>query len=445
MPAPKIIGELIERFAYNEKQYCSNTYNETQTRREFIDPFFEALAWDVNNSKGYSEKYKEVIHEDAIKVKGGTKAPDYCFRIGGKRVFFVEAKRPSVNVHGDANPAYQLRRYAWTAHLQLSLVTNFREFAVYDTRIEPRQADKASVARVKYVRYTDYLKEWDEISSIFSPESIPKGSFDRYAESTVAKKGTAGVDSAFLQVIEEWRDSLARNLALRNPTLTTIELNYAVQRTIDRILFLRICEDRGIEEYGSLRKFEADIYPQLADRFRQADEKYNSGLFHFHKEHDRPEPPDELTLTLVLDDAPLKAILRQLYYPDSPYEFSVLPADILGQVYEQFLGKVIRLTDGHRAVVEYKPDVKKAGGVFYTPTYIVTHMIENTVGTLCRDKTPKESSTLRILDPACGSGSFLIVAYQCLLDWHLNWYLANDPAKWAKGKELTCLDCFSQS
>lgn len=434
MPTPKLIEELVERFTNNEKQYCSSTYNETQTRREFIDPFFEALSWDVNNRKGYSERYKEVIHEDAIKVKGGTKAPDYCFRIGGNRVFFVEAKRPAINIHEDGSPAFQLRRYAWTAALPLSIVTNFREFAVYDTRIEPRQTDRASVARVKYLRYTEYLAQWDELVAIFSPEAIPKGSFDKYAESTIAKKGTTGVDSSFLKVIEEWRDALARNLALRNPSLTHIELNYAVQRTIDRILFLRICEDRGIEEYGSLRGIKTNVYRQLVDRFRQADEKYNSGLFHFHKEHERPEPPDELTLTLVLDDAPLKSILRHLYYPDSPYEFSVLPADILGQVYEQFLGKVIRLTDGHRAVVEYKPLVKKAGGIFYTPAYIVRHMTDSTVGFVCMGKTPKEVSALTVLDPACGSGSFLLVAYQYLLDWHLNWYLANNPEKWATGK-----------
>lgn len=434
MPTPKIIEDLVERFAYNESQYCSNTYNETQTRREFIDPFFEALAWDVNNRKGYSERYKEVIHEDAIKIKGGTKAPDYCFRIGGNRVFFVEAKRPSVNVYDDANPAFQLRRYAWTAHLHLSIVTNFREFAVYETRIEPRLNDRASVARVKYLKYTDYPKAWDELASIFSPEAIPRGSFDKYAESTTARKGTTGVDAAFLSVIERWRETLAKNFALRNPSLTQIELNYAVQRTIDRILFLRISEDRGIEEYGTLQKIQKNVYQQLGDRFRQADEKYNSGLFHFHKEHDRPEPPDELTLTLTVDDAPLKAILHELYYP-CPYEFSVFPSDILGHVYEQFLGKVIRLTEGHRAVVEYKPLVKKAGGVFYTPTYIVEHMTENTVETLCCGKTPKDAAALTILDPACGSGSFLIVAYQRLLDWHLNWYLANDPAKWAKGKQ----------
>jgi hypothetical protein len=137
---------------------------------------------------------------------------------------------------------------------------------------------------------------------------------------------------------------------------------------------------------------------------------------------------------IVIDDTPLKEIIRRLYYPESPYEFSVLPADILGQVYEQFLGKVIRLTSGHRAVVEDKPEVKKAGGVYYTPTFIVDYIVEYTVGKLLDGKTPAQAEKLRILDPACGSGSFLIAAYQYLLDWHRDWYSSNDPEKWAKGK-----------
>jgi hypothetical protein len=128
---------------------------------------------------------------------------------------------------------------------------------------------------------------------------------------------------------------------------------------------------------------------------------------------------------LAIDDKVLKDIVRRLYYPESPYEFSVLPADILGQVYEQFLGKVIRLTAGHRAVVEDKPEVKKAGGVYYTPTYIVDYIVKHTVGCLLEGKTPKQAADLHILDPACGSGSFLIGAYQYLLDWHRDWYAAD--------------------
>ncbi len=167
---------------------------------------------------------------------------------------------------------------------------------------------------------------------------------------------------------------------------------------------------------------------------------------------------------MTIDDIALKDIIKNLYYPDSPYEFSVLSADILGQVYEQFLGKVIRLTAGHRAVIEDKPEVKKAGGVYYTPTYIVDYIVKNTVGKLLEDGlqkeerikiplskggagvvnseihnpkskmkgiTPKVISKIRILDPACGSGSFLLGAYKYLLDWHRDWYVANGPEKWS--------------
>ena len=144
--------------------------------------------------------------------------------------------------------------------------------------------------------------------------------------------------------------------------------------------------------------------------------------------------PDELTLDLAIDDKVLREILRSLYFPDSPYEFSVLSADILGQVYEQFLGKVIRITPAHHAKIEEKPEVRKAGGVYYTPQYIVEYIVENTVGKLIDKKTPKEISKIKIVDPACGSGSFLLGAYQYLLDWHANWYASQDPETWARGK-----------
>lgn len=432
---PAEMLELIKRFEDNRGAYCSGQYNETQLRREFIDPFFKTLGWDVDNKQGYAEAYKDVIHEDAVRIGSAVKAPDYCFRIGGTRKFFVETKKPAVNIKEDINPAFQLRRYAWSAKLPLSILTDFEEFAVYDCRIKPVKTDKASTARIIYLTYNEYSQRWNDIASIFSREAVLKGSFDKYAETTKHKKGTAEVDSAFLKEIESWRDMLAHNIALRN-TLAQRRLNFAVQRTIDRIIFLRICEDRGIEDYGRLMALlnGSNVYRRLLEIFRYADERYNSGLFHFQKEKNRPELPDELTPHLTIDDKQLKDIIKRLYYPESPYEFSVLPADILGQVYEQFLGKVIRLTSEHRAVVEEKPEVRKAGGVYYTPTYIVDYIVKNTVGKLLQDKTPKQASKLHILDPACGSGSFLLGAYQYLLDWHRDWYVNSDPKKWATGK-----------
>ena len=383
MSAPQLVLDLVDRFHQQIDAYKSGSYNETQLRREFLDPLFKALGWDVDNTSGYAEAYKDVIHEDSIKIGGFTKAPDYCFRIGGTRKFFLEAKKPSVNIKDDINPAFQLRRYAWSAKLPLSILSDFEELAAYDCRIKPVKTDKSSAARTLYINYQEYPQRWDEIEAIFSREAVLKGSFDKYAETGKGKKGTAEVDAAFLKEIESWRELLARSIALRNPQLTQRELNCAVQQTIDRIIFLRICEDRGIDEYDSLRAVinGAQVYPRLCELFQKADDKYNSGLFHFSKEKGR-DAPDDCTLNLVIDDKPLKDIIGGLYYPDCPYEFSVFSSDILGQVYEQFLGKVIRLTDGHRAVIEDKPEVKKAGGVYYTPTYIVDYIVKNTVGAL---------------------------------------------------------------
>jgi len=440
MTIPARISELIERFDRNLAAYKQGKYNETQVRLEFINPLFEELGWDITNKQGYAEAYKEVVHEDAIKVGGATKAPDYSFRIGGVRKFFLEAKKPSVDIREDIHPAYQLRRYAWSAKLSLSILTDFEEFAVYDCRVKPVKTDKASHSRILYLTYTDYTNRWKEIADIFSREAILKGSFDKYVESKKTKRGTAEVDTAFLQEIERWRDLLARNIALRNPNLTHRELNFAVQRTIDRIIFLRICEDRGIETYSRLMALQngTQIYQRLFQLFRQADDRYNSGLFHFRPEKERSEDSlDNLTPDLSIDDKVLKNILKNLYYPDSPYEFSVLPANILGQVYEQFLGKVIRLTPAHYAVVEDKPEVRKAGGVYYTPTYIVDYIVKQTVGKLVQGKKPGPRgavSKLRILDPACGSGSFLLGAYQFLLDWHRDEYIKDDPQKWTTGR-----------
>jgi type I restriction-modification system DNA methylase subunit len=343
--------------------------------------------------------------------------------MGGVRKFFLETKKPSVDIKEQTSPAYQLRRYAWSAKLPISILTDFEALAIYDCRLRPKPSDKPSIGRVRFYTYDRYLDSFEEIYNLLSKESVLKGSFDKFAESERQKRGTTEVDAEFLKEIESWREILAKEIAIRNPKLSVKELNFAVQLTIDRIIFLRMCEDRGIEKYGQIQNLlnGTNTYRRLREIFYHADDKYNSGLFDFKT--------DQLTPELRLDDKPLKDIFKNLYYPESPYEFSVLGADILGHVYEQFLGKVIRLTEGHRAKVEEKPEVRKAGGVYYTPTYIVDYIVKNTVGKICEGKTPKQIASLKILDPACGSGSFLLGAYQYLLDYHLNWYLAHHSKK----------------
>jgi hypothetical protein len=532
MTAPAIIHDLVNRFRDSRELYRSGRYNEAQLRQEFLNPLFETLGWDMYNRSNFAPQYREVIHEDSLEDEGSLKAPDYAFRIGTTRKFFVEAKKPAVDIRYAIHPAYQLRRYAWNAHLPLSILTDFEELAVYDCRTRPDPQDSAATGRVMLFTFEDYLTRWDELAQIFSKDAVWNGSFDRYAEGSKGKRGTTEVDAEFLKEIEQWRLLLARNIALRNfrasasdsivpassPSTTpdrqgsnpaTIQslnlhraerqLNYAVQTTIDRILFLRICEDRKIEPTDQLLQIAegSDIYTHLLKLFQKADQKYNSGLFHFNKEKSQTSEPDSFTPTLQIDDKVLRQVIKSTYYP-CPYMFNEIPVEILGQVYEQFLGSVIRLTPGGQAKVEEKPEVRKAGGVYYTPRYIVDYIVENTVGRLLCDSciesedavkpslwggevqpqagsvsvanggegdteetirskpvlglptnasgvgvlrkdsgtimTPAEALKLRVVDPACGSGSFLLGAYQYLLDWHLNYYLTHDPQSHTQGK-----------
>ena len=417
------VARLVEQFDEHIDEYKRGNYNEHQTRVDYINPFFKTLGWDMDNKQGLAEAYREVIHEDKIKIGGSTKAPDYCFTVYGQRKFFVDAKKPSVNIKGDIAPAYQVRRYGWSARLPIAIVTDFEEFSIYDCSKKPNQTDRASVSRIKYITYNNYLDEFDFFWDTFAKENILKGRFDKYVQSDAKKRGTANVDDEFLKSIEEWRTYLATTIALRNKSLSEDEINYAVQKNIDRIIFLRICEDRGIEHYGDLKNAikKGNLYQNLFELYRFADEKYNSGLFDFRE--------DTITPLLTVDNKVVKNIISDLYYPVSPYEFSVLPADILGSVYERFLGKTIRLTKAHHAKIEEKPEVRKAGGVYYTPKYIVDYIVENTAGKLIKDKKPKDIEKIKIVDPACGSGSFLIGAYQYLLNWHLQYYTENPPQK----------------
>lgn len=440
--APEIIKKLVETFKENQHIYKnSKVFDEENTKTDFINPFFEALGWDVTNKENIAPQYKDVVFEDTIKIGGKAKAPDYSFRIGGQRIFFVEAKKPSVDIEKNKNPAFQIRRYGWSAGLPLCILTDFEELAVYETNQRPYKNQKASIGRIKYYTYDQYVDKWDEIYNIFSKEAVKTGKFDNYANNlTGIKKGTTKVDDEFLKELDEWREILAKNIALRNKNLSLNQLNYAVQQTIDRIIFLRMAEDRGIEKYGQLKKLielsndnknEYLVYEGFIEICKKADKKYNSGLFHFKNEKDININADQITPFLKIDDDKLKTIFKRLYYPECPYEFSVISPEILGNVYEQFLGKIIKLTPSHQAKITEKDDVKKAGGVYYTPQYIVEYIVKNTIGNILKNKTPNQVSKLHFIDPACGSGSFLLGAYQYLLDWHLNYYskLERPPKK----------------
>lgn len=452
------IKELVEKFKSNYKQFHSSDYNETLTRQDFINPFFEYLGWDISNKEGLSQTYRDVIHEDKLKIGKETKAPDYSFRIGGNRVFFVEAKKPSRNLKEDSDAAYQIRRYAWSGKLSVSILTDFEEFAIYDCSKKPSPNDKASMSRIEYINYEDYLNRFDFLYDTFAKENVLRGSLEKYNADTKSKKGTESVDIDFLNSLDDLRTKLASNISKLN-SLSLRDLNFAVQHIIDRIIFLRVAEDRGVENYGDLREACSNLnkkwiasasprndntinvhndekitskdgnnyYKNIVEIFKKADGKYNSGIFDFSK--------DKITQNIEVDNKVIKEIINDLYYPKSPYEFSVISVEIIGNAYEQFLGKTITIGNNSKAKIELKPEVRKAGGVYYTPEYIVDYIVENTVGEKIKGKTPKEIANIKIVDPACGSGSFLIGAYKYLLNYHREYYSKQGKKKFLGSKE----------
>ena len=418
------LESLINRFTNHFDEYKGKSYNETQVRQDFINPFFEIFNWDTGNIQNLSESAREVVHEDRVRVLEKriqrTKAPDYSFNLDGKRLFFVEAKKPSVFIKEECEPAYQLRRYAWSAKLKISILTDFEEFAVYDCLKKPNEKDKPSFARIKYIHYTEYLTEFDYLWEVFEKNNVSNGSLNKYFLDASSKKGLESVDDDFLNTLDGFRTTLASDISKQNMDMLERDINIVVQKTIDRIIFLRIAEDRDIETYGKLNGVFVgdDYYANLYKIFDDADRKYNSGLFE----------NDALSRDAVVSNKVVKNIISDLYFPKSPYEFSVLSVEILGSAYEQFLGKTITLNKNHIAKIEYKPEVRKAGGVYYTPLYIVQYIVLNTLGALIKNKTPKQIESIKIVDPSCGSGSFLIGAYEYLLNFHELYYLNNPPS-----------------
>jgi type I restriction-modification system DNA methylase subunit len=417
---PVRILDLIDQF----ERIDASELNETTMRETYLNPLLEELGWDPRNRRGAANKDRDVILEDSVVIDGVPKAPDYALVIGGRRRFFVEAKRPSVNISTAKSAAYQVRRYCWSAGLPFGLLTDFEEFAIYDCRAIPKPTDAATVGRIEYFTYKDLPTQWATLDRMFSKRAVQAGALEVMAATTKQPAQARPIDEAFLADIRSWRATLATNIAKNNSGLDVVDVNHAVQVLIDRIIFLRIAEARGLEPAAALRSVvegDGTLYERLLALFARADDRYNSGLFHLSPNSELPGSVDEISKNLTVDDRPLARIIDRLYYPE-PYEFSVLPADILGHVYEQFLGERVTLSADHKAVVEQKPEVRKAGGVYYTPAPIVDYIVQQTVRPLLEGKKPADVTKLRFVDPACGSGSFLITVYQCLLDWHRDYY-----------------------
>lgn len=170
--AREIIKELADDFKERHDELTQKIYKEDRVRKDFVDKFFQALGWDMYNDKKLHESQREVIHEDVLRIKGKAKAPDYAFRIGRARKFYVEAKAPWIDLDKAKEPAYQVRLYGYNRKLPISILTDFEEFSIYDTKYPPKEGDKADIARIFYCPFTDYDKYFEDICSWCSKDAI---------------------------------------------------------------------------------------------------------------------------------------------------------------------------------------------------------------------------------------------------------------------------------
>lgn len=414
----EIVKELVARFDRNAIDYLRPAFNETQARTSFITPLLAAFGWDVFNFRCLPVDLREVIEEATVEVGSEklSKRPDYELRLARQRKLFVEAKKPHVQLSSDKSAAFQIRRYGYSAGFPISVLTNFNELVIYDCSYAPNNGDHAHVARTLIISYQEYENRFDELWDIFSRETIFSGVFDKRHYAGPFQGAQKKFDDYFIEQIRMWRAILAKEFHANNPNISAEELTYVVQLFISRLVFLRICEDREIEKYETLRNLSSqDTFKALIELLQKADEFYNSGIF---------RTLNETQLGLSISDEALGRIIADMYYPLSPYTFSVVEAEVLGEIYEILLGEEICIDNNGDVSVVLKPEVRISGGVIPTPEFIVDSIVARTLSPILAKSNPQSFATSKFADICCGSGVFLLSTYDQILNAYLDWYVS---------------------
>lgn len=435
------VCELIERFARHAKdRYLQSNYQEAEARKDFIDPLLKALGWDVDHEREHNPYEQEVKVERAVQMARTQKRADYAFYVAPNFHnvrFFVEAKKPSIDLERHADAHFQTLRYGYSANTPLAILTDFEQIRVLDCRRRPHP-ESALDQTWRHWYYTQFLDPliYADFYWLFSREAHIDGSYLRRIDElprpqggakqrSLFKGGYQAVDDSFLAELEEHRVALAKSFKKADTSLDSEQLTEMVQRTLDRLVFLRFLEDKQIETDIRITDFgkRKNTWLDFQEASRRLDSIYNGIVFKPIAVLDDP--------TFAVDVVAFGDICDQLASDNSPYNFDAIPIHVLGSIYERFLGSVIRATE-KRVVIEEKPEVRKAGGVYYTPEYIVRHIVKQTVGKSIAGKTPAEVAKLRFADIACGSGSFLLGIYDELLRHHTEHYNTSGNEKKAK-------------
>jgi len=387
-------------------------YSEADTRRIFIMPLFHALGWDTLSRDEVAEE-----------VKVATGRVDFVFKLNGVSQFYLETKALRADLTR-ADYQKQAITYAYNKGITWALLSDF----------EGLQVINAQTGRPFITLSCDnYVRDFEDLW-LLSKDSFQTNALNESAEKYGALPQRLAIEQRLYNQLRQWREELYNQIHAYNKGLKHNQIDEVIQRLFNRLIFIRNCEDRQIEDRvllgavnewrGSGRKEE--LIERLQVIFRDFDGYYDSDLFTYH-----------MTDEVFIEGVTIEHIIDGLYEVPggiANYDFSVIDADVLGAVYEQYLGHVADVVKRKAKEAQSRMDFgfpveetfeltakkqrRKEHGIYYTPKFITDYIVKETVGRFLQERTHDEILNLKILDPACGSGSFLIRAYDELLNYH---------------------------
>jgi len=396
------ILKLVEKYKRLLESDQLKDYNETRTRREFIEQLFGFLGWDMFNA----ENENEVISEESIE----NGRPDLTFKLNGRTVMILEAKAFKADLD-DLKWAEQAVSYAWNQGVSWAILTDFEAVKIFYAEISPKDIAKNPPIEISY---QNYVKDFDFLYGLLSKESVQKGSLDQWAGKVGKAFKRKPVGDKLFEDLTYWRSLLTKAI-LKNNNVAQEDVDNGVQKILDRLIFIRTAEDRKLENTNPLRgllnSYESGdgggLYVNLIKLFKDFDAGYDSTLF-----------VDDYSEKWKIDDKILLEVLNGLCQTKDGYryDFAAISVDVLGSIYQHYLGYVQQKSKKGVEIAESKK--RKTQGIFYTPRYIADFIVKETLGELLKKTKPKDISKIKVLDPACGSGSFLTAAYEEFLRYY---------------------------
>jgi adenine-specific DNA-methyltransferase len=420
-----------------------NRYDEENTKKDFVLPLFHRLGWEVDN-----------LTEVAAEERASNGRVDYAFKLGGVSRFYVEVKPLREDLGNRTDWAKQAITYAENKSVTWAILTNFKQLMLFNTEWDEPNLDRARFLNLTCHDYeADFAKLW-----WLSKESIEKGILNEEARKVGALKPKLPVEKSLYNQLLKWRTDLFNQIFhyQKDKGVNLRQTDELIQQFINRLVFIRYAEDRGIEENklrAALHQWrsggrEGDLIDRIRDIFRNFASVYDSDLF----------PLLDAWDSVFVESDTLERIIDGLYERPTRlagYDFAAIDADVLGAVYEQYLGYVAqvaqeqakreaaqaRLLGFEQPVfeLEAKRLKRKQQGIYYTPKFVVDYIVRETVGRFLKERSHNEIVNIKILDPACGSGSFLIRAYDELLNYHAyqKGKVSADLDQWERRRILT--------